>query len=318
MDLVVKEMSEVSIPNDLLKKIDMASLIKDFKSDFGQLDNLKEARKTHEDRNAFSRWWYSDELEGAQLDAAELQASFSKKIGQLMVLSIKQSKLLTQQQQDLQQQQNIIKQQAEDLSLANVQLDEQQQKQLQQQEELQTLIDNYFALKGLTAKEAEKLILIANEVKDIKNTIFEKLELEIATITDLKESLLHEFHTEVCEFDKKLQSSDDNFESKLTDVSEQFSQNNDATSSQVKLLKVDIQLIQNKYESEFSKQQDILATTSEGLSSLKLKSEENQRQFQVTTTHKNKQLKMLTIGLVTSFLISATSLGIIIYPMLAK
>jgi hypothetical protein len=318
MDLVVKEMSEVSIPNDLLKKIDMASLVKDFKSDFGQLDNLKEARKTHEDRNSFSRWWHSDELEGAQLDAAELQASFSKKIGQLMVLSIKQSKLLTQQQYDLQQQQNIIKQQAEDLSLANVQLDEQQQKQLQQQEELQTLIDNYFALKGLTAKEAEKLILIANEVKDIKNTIFEKLEREVATITDLKESLLHEFDAEVCEFDKKLQSSDDNFESKLTDVSEQFSQNNDATSSQVKQLKVDIHQIQNKYESELSKQQDILAKTNEGLSSLKLKSEENQRQFQLTTTHKNKQLKMLTIGLIASFAISATSLGIIIYPMLAK
>ena len=131
-------MAGVVVPKDLLDKIDMPSLINEFKNDYYKLDNLKLARNKHEERGALSRWWNSDELENAQLDAAELQANFSKKLGQLMVLSIEQSKLLSKQQNNLTKQQNIIKEQASELLKTNQQLDKQQQQQIEQQNKLKT------------------------------------------------------------------------------------------------------------------------------------------------------------------------------------
>ena len=90
---VVQSMSQVSIPQEILNKVDMKNLLKGFSDDYKKLDDLKAARARHEDRNFVSRWWNNDELEDAQLDAAELQASFSKKLGQLMVISVAQSEM---------------------------------------------------------------------------------------------------------------------------------------------------------------------------------------------------------------------------------
>ena len=147
MDLVVQEMSKITVPNDVLKQIDVRALIESFKSEYDQLGNLNKARTKHEERNWLSQIWNSGELDEAQLDAAELQASFSKKLGQLLVISIEQSKLLTQQQHNLQLQQNKIKQHATELASANIQLDKQQHKQMDQQKELEKLINDYFELK---------------------------------------------------------------------------------------------------------------------------------------------------------------------------
>jgi hypothetical protein len=224
MDLVVREMSQITVPKDVLKQIDMRSLIEGLKTDYDKLDNLKVARQKHEDRNPFSRWWNSDEFEGAQLDAAELQASFSKKLGQLMVISIEQSKLLTQQQHSIQEQQNKIKKQATDLASANVQLDEQQQEQMQQQHKLEGLINDYFELKGLTAKDAEKLILIANEVKEMKSTIFDKLDLEVTAITEIKNNLLVSFEQEILTFNHKLVKFETELQNQLNNTSAKFSE----------------------------------------------------------------------------------------------
>ena len=106
---VVQSMSQVSIPQEILNKVDMKNLLKGFSDDYKKLDDLKAARARHEDRNFVSRWWNNDELEDAQLDAAELQASFSKKLGQLMVISVAQSQQLHQQQNGLSEQQQVIK-----------------------------------------------------------------------------------------------------------------------------------------------------------------------------------------------------------------
>ncbi|RQM68634.1 hypothetical protein [Aeromonas hydrophila] len=77
---VVEYMSQVSIPQEYLNKIDMKNILKGFSDDYKKLDDLKSARARHEDRNFVSRWWNNNELEDAQLDAAELQASFSKNL----------------------------------------------------------------------------------------------------------------------------------------------------------------------------------------------------------------------------------------------
>jgi len=417
MDLVVKEMSKITVPKDVLKKIDMRSLIEGFKSDYDQLGNLKKARTKHEERNWLSQIWNSGELEEAQLDAAELQASFSKKLGQLMVISIEQSKLLTQQQDNLQLQQNKIKQQATELASANVQLDQQQHKQMDQQRELEKLINDYFELKGLTAKDAEKLILIANEVKEMKSTIFAKLEHEFSAISQIKDSLFERFEEEIQVFNCKLEQFEVELQSQLKKISIEFSekfteaqqtfdesfknintvmaQNYETlsqaseitnsnltqleidsqakyqelneeltaqhraleqTNSNLVMLEDDVQSKQQKLERELTTQQSAIEKTNSTLTYLEtvtenqhqdLKSElldyqsditnkiaqldlqykqkfteqeslisTEQKHQQAVLEHKNKQIKKLTIGLVTSLLLGATSLAIILYPYL--
>ena len=385
MDLVVKEMSKITVPKDVLKKIDMRSLIEGFKSDYDQLGNLEKTRTKHEERNWLSQIWNSGELEEAQLDAAELQASFSKKLGQLMVISIEQSKLLTQQQDNLQLQQNKIKQQATELASANVQLDQQQHKQMDQQRELEKLINDYFELKGLTAKDAEKLILIANEVKEMKSTIFAKLEHDFSAIGQIKDSLFERLEQEVQVFDGKLEQFEVELQSQLKKISIEFSekitetqqafdesfknintimaqnyetlsQASEITNSNLAQLEIDSQTKYQELNKELTAQQTALEQTNSTLTGLEsvtknqhqdLKSNlldyqsditnkieqldlqykqkfteqeslisSEQKQQQAVLAHKNKQVKNLTIGLVTSLLLGTASLAIILYPYL--
>lgn len=147
---VVQSMSQVSIPQEILNKVDMKNLLKGFSDDYKKLDDLKAARARHEDRNFVSRWWNNDELEDAQLDAAELQASFSKKLGQLMVISVAQSQQLHQQQNGLSEQQQVIKKQTEQLAKNDESLNKQQQSLEAQNIKLEKLVNEYFELKGLT------------------------------------------------------------------------------------------------------------------------------------------------------------------------
>ena len=344
MDLVVKEMSKVTVPKDVLKTIDMSSLIEDFKSDYDQLDNLKKVRTKHEERNWFSQIWNSDELEEAQLDAAELQASFSKKLGQLMVISIEQSKLLTQQQDKLQLQQSKIKEQATELVAANVQLDKQQHKQMDQQRELEKLINDYFELKGITAKDAEKLILIANEVKEIKSNIFTKLEREITSIIQIKDSLIIRFEQEVGVFNSRLEKFEIELQSQLRDIGNKFNEKfSTAQKSFHESLKNTNNLLDKNYqtltqanektnlhlsklETATQSQIDELAAKieqSDLLHNQQLTKQNelillNNQYHHTELTKKDKQIKWLAVGVIISFLLGAMSLGFIVYPLLTK
>ncbi|HCE3432325.1 TPA: hypothetical protein NG611_002979 [Vibrio parahaemolyticus] len=165
---VVDSMSQVSIPEDILNKVDINELLRGFSNDYKKLDDLKNTRERHENRNFVSRWWNNDELEDAQLDAAELQASFSKKLGQLMVISVAQSQQLSQQQRGLSEQQQSIKWQTEQLEKNAQSIKEQQSNLFDQNQKLENLVKEYFALKGLTLDGAKKLIDIAEQVKQTK------------------------------------------------------------------------------------------------------------------------------------------------------
>ena len=185
LSTVVKTMSQVSIPQDMIDKVDMKALLKGFKEDYDKLDNLKNTRENHEKRNFIGRWWNKDELEDAQLSAAELQASFSKKLGQLMVISVAQSQQLNSQQNQLAEQQGKIKIQTEILARNDEELKDQQFNLEEQNNKLEKLVNDYFELKGLTQDGALKLIKIANEVKDTRDSLisnFDNRMLELAKI----------------------------------------------------------------------------------------------------------------------------------------
>lgn len=189
---VVEYMSQVSIPQEYLNKIDMKNILKGFSDDYKKLDDLKSARARHEDRNFVSRWWNNNELEDAQLDAAELQASFSKKLGQLMVISVAQSQQLHKQQSDLSEQQHTIKKQTEQLAENDEYLKIQQLSLETQNKKLEELVNDYFELKGLTQDGALKLIKIANEVKETKDSLMMSFGNRMQEIDGIRQNILTE------------------------------------------------------------------------------------------------------------------------------
>jgi len=173
---LIQKMSQMQVPDDLLRQVNMDGLIDDFRKNFKRLDDFKKTRTRHEDRDLLSRWWNHDELENAQLDAVETQAEFSKAIGQLMVLSIVQSQRLQSQQKQLSSQQDVIKDQTQRIERHTLELHEQQELLGKQNTDLEKLINDYFELRGLTQESAKKLIAIANEVKGTRDALLRSVD----------------------------------------------------------------------------------------------------------------------------------------------
>lgn len=186
---LIQSVAHSDIPDDFLRAVDMKSLLQGFSADYKKMDNLKSARKEHEERNFLSRWWNKSELEDATLDAAELQASFSKKIGQLMVLSVAQSKQLVNQQEELAIQQEIIQEQTLHLAASDEKIQQQQQALSEQNLRLEKLVTEYFELKGLTQEGAIQLIKIANEIKHTKDQLIESVDQQISEIRQSQQLL---------------------------------------------------------------------------------------------------------------------------------
>jgi hypothetical protein len=168
MNSIVENMANISIPEEVMKKLDMGALLADFTEDYKSLDNISKARELHESRNILLQWFYEDELKTAQLDSVQLQARYAKKIGQLMIISIAQSQALNEQQRIMSEQQTHIKKQAEDIHNSNILIQEQQTRLAEQQAALENLIKEFVLLKGLTTDEARRVILIATDVKKTK------------------------------------------------------------------------------------------------------------------------------------------------------
>ena len=183
MTELIHRMSQVQVPDDLLRQVNMDGLIDDFRKNFKRLDDFKKTRSRHEDRNFLSKWWNSDELENAQLDAVETQAAFSKAIGQLMVLSIVQSQRLQSQQEQLSSQQGVIKDQTQRIERHTLELHEQQELLAKQNTDLEKLVNDYFELRGLTQEGAKKLIAIANEVQGTRDSLLRSVEESLEGVT---------------------------------------------------------------------------------------------------------------------------------------
>ncbi|MDE2429717.1 MAG: hypothetical protein KGM99_13410 [Burkholderiales bacterium] len=176
MSELIREISLLDVPEDLLRQVNIEGLIDDFRKNFKRLDDFKKTRNLHEQRNFISKWWNSDQLEKAQLDAVETQAAFSKAIGQLMVLSIVQSQQLQSQQKLLTLQQQSIKLQTERIEEHTSELHDQQLLLVKQNKDLEKLVNHYFELRGLTQEGAKKLIAIANDVQETRDELIRSVD----------------------------------------------------------------------------------------------------------------------------------------------
>lgn len=168
MSQIINELATIEVSNEVLQKLDLGGIYNSFRKNYQKLDDLKNFRSDYEKKNRLMRWWHNDKLRDAQLDSAEVQAEFSKTIGQLMMISIMQSKKLAEQQTQLNEQQSKLKTQADGIEEHAGELQKQQQVLAEQSSKLETLVHEYFALKGLTEDGAQKLIDIAKEIKSTK------------------------------------------------------------------------------------------------------------------------------------------------------
>lgn len=174
MSQIINELATIEVSNEVLQQLDVGGIYKSFSSNYKKLDDLKNFRSDYEKKNKLMRWWHNDKLRDAQLDSAEVQAEFSKTIGQLMMISIMQSKKLSEQQALLNDQQGKLKDQADGIAEHAGKLQEQHHVLAEQSQKLEALVREYFELKGLTEEGAQKLIAIAREVKATKDQMLEE------------------------------------------------------------------------------------------------------------------------------------------------
>lgn len=171
MSQIINQLATIQVSDDVLKHLDINNLYESFHDKYRKLDDLKKFRSDYEQKGAVMRWWHNDKLRDAQLDSAEVQAEFSKTLGQLMMLGIMQSRRLTEQQGQLNEQQKKLQSQANGIAEQADVLQRQHVKLAQQSHQLENLVHDYFALKGLTEEGAQKLIAIANEVRTTKESM---------------------------------------------------------------------------------------------------------------------------------------------------
>ncbi|SOE64461.1 hypothetical protein SAMN05446935_2472 [Burkholderia sp. YR290] len=182
MNDLIQDIAQIQVPHDLLDQINMNEVLTKFRNNFKRLDDFKRARNEHEQRNALMRWWHNDKLKDAQLGAQELQAEFSKSLGQLMVISMLQAKRLADQQDQIGSQQREMKRQTERLETHTAQLDQQQGKLHQQAVDLEKLVKDFFELRGLTQDGAKQLIAIAAEVKRTRDELLDSVQSTVGTL----------------------------------------------------------------------------------------------------------------------------------------
>lgn len=218
MSKIINELATIEVSNEVLEQLDVGGIYQSFSKNYQKLDDLKNFRSDYEKKNKLMRWWHNDKLRDAQLDSAEVQAEFSKTIGQLMMISIMQSKRLAEQQTQLNEQQGKLKSQADGIEGHAGELQKQHQVLAEQSTKLEKLVHEYFSLKGLTEDGARKLIEIANEIK--------------AT----KESMLQEFSVRAHEVENQCVQLRMQMDSLSTEVSEQINLSVDQTQASIVVL----------------------------------------------------------------------------------
>ncbi|WP_276784816.1 hypothetical protein [Thalassolituus oleivorans] len=259
MESIVKGMAVIPITEEMLRDFDFAALMQSFRSDYGKLDDFKRVRDSHKNLNAVEQWWKSSEIEEAKANSLELQASFSKKLGQLMVISVAQSQMLNNQQLQLKTQQEEIKHQTAEIAEANETIKQQQIQLGAQQSELEDLITKQFELKGFTLNEANKLFEIANDVRTTKQRMMDKFDEKHdavvqlhGEVADALERIDNDHQAQRSEYEalfvEKISGVDNVFDQQAKAFESQLAQLTETLSAQY--LQLQEQLAQHKHASQ--------------------------------------------------------------------
>lgn len=264
-EVIIREMSQVTIDDDMLKQIDMPGLLQKFKKNHDKLDDFKKKRDEYDNKGWFAKKWDDSfggqTLKNAQLNAVETQAEFSKSLGQLMVISIAQSQHLHQQQEQLAIQQGIIKNQTEQIEFQTHEIEKQHEVLAKQNADLEKLVNDYFELRGLTQDGAKKLISIANEIQHTRDDLLDSMEKSRNWITEQQDKTLIEISSQISileEHTKKnvddimdrchiLESEHNSISNQLSDINSMFSETMVAFSAEQEKLVAFVALTDNHF-----------------------------------------------------------------------
>lgn len=218
MSQLINEIATIDVSDETLRQLNLAGIYKDFVKNYRRLDDLKKFREGYEKDNWLIRWWHNDRLSDAQLDSAEVQAEFSKTLGQLMLVSIMQSKRLAEQQGQLNEQQVKLKVQAEGIADQAAEIKKQHYVLAEQSTKLEKLVNEYFALKGLTEEGAQRLIDIAQEVKSTKNQMLHEFDERTNGVEALCELLTSRVETVFADVNEKLHQSSEKMAAGMAEI----------------------------------------------------------------------------------------------------
>lgn len=225
---IIEKMAQLDVPEELVGTVNVDEILQRFRRAFSRLDDLKKIRSGHEQRNFVGRWWYNDELETAQLNAQEIQAEFSKTLGQLMIISMLQARKIESQQGLLIEQQVKITGLSTSIDRHTQSLANEHARLFAQGEELKRLVKD--ALDIYYAQESErKIIEIASRVEKSKDDLIaafderlvavraeaqEMEQMSEATIVRLNEQFDHR----TTSLDRDMQTISDNMATQLDEL----------------------------------------------------------------------------------------------------
>ena len=304
MKSITNQLSKISSDSDnTLENVEID--FDKFKEVYSTLGDLKKFRAGYEKQNVISRWWNNDKLRDKQLDSLEVQGEFSQMIGQLMLISIVQSKELKEQQIKLNEQQEALKTQAGKISAQTNKIQTQQVTLADQSDELEKLVKEYFSLKGLTEDGAKKLIEIATEIKETKNSMVKEFDVRSKAIEVRVNELNERSNNLFTGFNKKIADSADYMNSNLERISVEVSQS-----------------LENKELAIIKKQEIIKAEINQKAIIFEKQIEKIQNDFleknlisDFNFKHIFNQLRKLKIGIGFYSFVTAIVIGLIIYKL---
>ena len=236
MSNAIHQLAKIPLQESIFDKLELNKVFENFAKNYKKLDELKNFRSEYEQRNFLSRWWDNDKLRDAQLDSAEVQAEFSKTLGQLVAISVIQAKELNEQQRRLEDQQSIIKEQVITIRKHSKEIEKQQNIQEEQAENLKQLVSDYIAVKGISDDSIHRLAKIVSAIDKTKEEFFAEsrrvnnhLSSELTSLGECTRSALNEFENKVNARNSTLQNS-------LLSLEDSLAKNHQSLSSNIKTL----------------------------------------------------------------------------------
>lgn len=199
MSNIINQLANIPLRDSVIDQLDLNGVFENFARNYRKLDDLKNFRSEYEEKNFFSRWWNNDKLRDAQLDSAEVQAEFSKTLGQLVAISVIQAKELNDQQRRLGEQQRIIQAQVIAVREHSQEIERHQSIQEEQAEKLKQVVADYIAVKGISDESIHRLAMVVANIDRTKEEFFaesrrvdQHLSSELAILGEWVRSALSE------------------------------------------------------------------------------------------------------------------------------
>lgn len=306
MSHVIHQLANIPLKESTLDQLELNKVFENFARNYKKLDDLKNFRSEYEQRNFLSRWWDNDKLRDAQLDSAEVQAEFSKTLGQLVAISVIQAKELNEQQRRISNQQHIINDQVATLHEHAKELTNQHHIQEDQAKKLKQVVADYMVVKGISDEQLHRLALIVSEIDKTKEEFFdesrrvnEQLSAQLRILEYKLQSTAEKIYEKILENTESIKNSIDSKNQTQDKTNELASENINALSdSQAKIkehieklnesTKIGIELLDKKTDSKIHRAEELMSAKYSKIEAIEQKTiSQNEHIASLESTTKN-------------------------------